>query len=202
MEGFAPAPAVDLKIAVEGEDFRGLESGGQVNETRVGEVDFAVLVLAKDALDRGGGVAELQGDLESSRCDVLKNRFGGSGEPAEEIASLGDDGFAGQERCCKAVDDFDAVAVALLAAVEESNDDSGVEQDGFQRPKPLRCFLLEPRSGRPEENLPSPAMRGVAGAGWEAARRRIPSRTTFEGLQPRRRASWSRDFCASGSNRA
>jgi hypothetical protein len=31
---------------------------------------------------------------------------------------------------------------------------------GYWLPNPLRCFLLEPRPGMPEENLPNPVTLG------------------------------------------
>src|SRR5437773_7732629 len=75
--------------------------------------------------------------------------------------------------------------MGAFTPVKESDNHAGIEQNRFQPPNPLRCFLLEPRSGTPEENLPNPAMRGRPGSGWDDASWRSASRTTLDGLQPR-----------------
>jgi hypothetical protein len=87
-----------------------------------------------------------------------------------------------------------------LGAIQESHDHTGIQQYGPQRPKPRRCFLLEPRSGIPEENLPSPTILRLLG--WEAAKRRIPSRTTMEGLKPSRSTKHASVFSVSASSLA
>src|SRR5205823_9542081 len=89
-----------------------------------------------------------------------------------------------------------------LAAIQQRHDGSGVEQYRFQRPKLLRCFLLEPRSGTPDENFPRPATRGRPLAGVDADSKRSPSRTTFEGVQPSWRTSRVSERFASGSSLA
>ena len=50
--------------------------------------------------------------------------------------------------------------VKTLAAVQERNDETCVKQDRLHRPKFLRCFLFDPRSGTPDLNLPRPMMPG------------------------------------------
>jgi hypothetical protein len=42
--------------------------------------------------------------------------------------------------------------MAAFASVQKGDDDAGVEEDRGQRPKPLRCFLLDPRSETAEAN--------------------------------------------------
>src|SRR5882724_1509446 len=82
------------------------------------------------------------------------------------------------------VESSDAIPMTAFTPVKQGDNHACIKQNRFQPPNPLRCFLLEPRSGTPEENLPNPATRGRPGSGWDDAMRRIASRTTLEGLQP------------------
>src|SRR5438045_669227 len=56
-----------------------------------------------------------------------------------------------------------------FATVEKGDNHARIEQNRFQRPNPLRCFLLEPRSRTRDENLASPTTRGRPGSGWDDA---------------------------------
>jgi hypothetical protein len=84
---------------------------------------------------------------------------------SRQVTSLSDDRFASYERCREIIDSSCAVLVEAFTPVEQRDDYACVKQDRFQPPNPLRCFLLDPRSGTPEENLPNPAMRGRLGGG-------------------------------------
>jgi hypothetical protein len=46
--------------------------------------------------------------------------------------------------------------VKILAAVQQGNNETCVEQDRLHRPKFRRCFLFDPRSDTPDLNLPRP----------------------------------------------
>ena len=86
-------------------------------------------------------------------------------QASRQVTGLSDDRFASYERRMDRIDSFCAFPVAAFTPVEQRDDHAGVKQNRLQPPNPLRCFLLEPRSGIPEENLPNPAMRGRPGSG-------------------------------------
>src|SRR5439155_18182211 len=119
-----------------------------------------------------------------------------------QIASLSYDRFARDQRRVDRIESRGTVFMPAFTPVEQRDNNARIEEYRFQPPKPLRCFLSEPRSGMPEENLPKPAIRGRPDAGWDAASRRSASRTTLEGLQPRLCANRAKSRRPAASNLA
>jgi hypothetical protein len=196
------APPVEGEIPIQSQDLSGPQLRHQVDQERVGEIYFVVAILSQDTLNRGGATAQRNRDLKGAAGHILQNGLGRPCEASRQVASLRDHGFAGNQRRVNLIQSADAFAMAVFASVERGDNDARIQQDRFQAPNPLRCLLLDPRSRTPEENLPSPVMRGRAGKGYDAARRRSASRTTREGLQPRLRTSCSRSRRLDGSSRA
>lgn len=157
-KGFVPPPSINCEVLVQCQNVAGFKFVGQANQTCVGEIDFAVPVFSQNLLYAKGFPGYLKRNLENPGSHVIQNRFGSAREIAQQIATLGNYSFAGYEGCCRCMDDRGAYAMSTFVAVQKGNDDAGVEQDRFHLPKPRKCFLFEPRSGIPDENLPRPIM--------------------------------------------
>ena len=89
-----------------------------------------------------------------------------------------------------------------LAAIQERDDYSCVQEDRFHFPKSRRYFLLEPRSVSLERNLPKPMILDFRRRKLVASRIRNPSRTTREGDHPKARQSAVKVFLDLSSSRA
>ena len=111
-----------------------------------------------------GCLRQLKRNLKHARPDVFQNCLSGSGVSAQKIAAFRYHRFAGDQRRSRFLHSIRASMVGSLATIQERHNHARIQQGSLQRPKPFRCFLLEPRSEIPEENLPSPAISrfGVA----------------------------------------
>jgi hypothetical protein len=69
-----------------------------MNKTSVGKIDFAIAILSKDALDLGSGTGKLEGDLKYALGQIFQDGSGRSGQLPKQVATLGDDGFTGDQR--------------------------------------------------------------------------------------------------------
>lgn len=116
----------------------------------------AVPVFSQDLLDARGFPRKLKRDLEDSCGHIFDHGFGRARQIAQQVAGFGEHGFAGDERRIQIANGRSACVVILLAAIKQRHDDAGIEEYRLQRPKLRRCFLSEPRSGRPEQNFPRP----------------------------------------------
>lgn len=199
---FVCSPSVYFEIAVKREDFFGAQFASKVNQARICKIDAPVPIFPIYALHLERGVRESKRNLKHSRKHVREDRIRGAGEAAEQIATLGNHSLTGHQRSGQRLHRVAASPVVLLAPVEQGHNNASIEQNGLQRPNPCRCFLLDPRSGRPEANFPSPTIRRLFAAGFEFASRRSPSRTTFEGLQPNSFTRNAKVLRASGSSLA
>jgi hypothetical protein len=157
-KGFVPPPPINCEVLVQCQNVAGFEFVGQANQACIGEIDFAVTVFSQNLLYAGGFLGYLKRNLENSSNHVIQDRFGSAREIAQQIATLGNYGFAGDERYCRCMDGRGAYAMSTFVAVQKGNNNASVEQNRFHLPKPRKCFLFEPRSGIPDENLPRPIM--------------------------------------------
>lgn len=184
-------PAIDFKVAVQRQDVARFEFISQTNKAGIGEIHFPVPVLGHNPANRLSGAGNRKWNPKDSCFDVLHDRFGCAREVSQQVAALGDNGLTGYQRLTQLLDCLNAPRMISFATVEQGDDDPGIQEHRFQRPKPFRWALVEPRSAFPDENFPNPTIRLAAPLPWQASRSRMPSRTTLEGLHPRRRTRLS-----------
>ena len=156
VEGLVPSPAVDVEVGVKREDFAGLKFLGESDEAGIGEINASVLIFSQEGFDDGCVFGELKWDLEDPGGDVVKHRCSGAAKVSQKVATLRENCFTGYQRHSNPLNGFYAMTVVAFRAVEQGDDNTGVEQDRLHLPNSWRCFLLEPRSETPERNLPSP----------------------------------------------
>ncbi len=159
MKRTIPAPAIEFKVAVECKNVSGVQLVGEVNQACIGKAGGQIAILAHDASHGRRGPGKLKGDLKDSALDVLKDGLGRSSKSAQQVATLGNHRLAGDQRPFQTLNGLDAPRVPPLASVQKRHDHPGVQERGPHRPNPRKCFLFEPRSGRPEANRPTPITR-------------------------------------------
>jgi hypothetical protein len=98
VEWFVDIPPVDLKVAVQRQDFTRVKLIGQMDQASVREIHFTVPVFSKHPLNLRCGSGELKRNLKSSRHHVFKNRIGRAGQRSKEIATLRDHCLACHQR--------------------------------------------------------------------------------------------------------
>src|SRR5207249_12335787 len=91
-------------------------------------------------------------------CFGHVSEHGGRGarELSQRATALGTDRFAGDQGRLQIADCLGTCLVKLLTPVQKRHDDPGIEQYRLHLPKSRKCFLFEPRSETPEQNLPKP----------------------------------------------
>lgn len=160
-KGLVFSPPVNLEVFIEGEDVRGFEMVGEADEAGVGEIDFAIAVFAELAAKFGGILGELVGNRKVAGGDVFDDGFRRTAEIAQQVTSFRDYRFACDQRRLQRLHDFGAGGMKLFISIQQGDDYAGIEKDRFHRPKFRKCFLLEPRSETPEENLPRPMIAAL-----------------------------------------
>src|SRR5579863_8653297 len=98
-----------------------------MNQTGVSEIHFAVAILAEQTLQRSGSLRQLKWNLKHTGSDVLQDRFRGSGQPAEKIATLGDHRFTSDKRRGSLLDRLGASGMFLFATIQESYNHPGIQ---------------------------------------------------------------------------
>lgn len=81
---------------------------------------------------------------------------GSSRDLSQQVATLRDDRFSGDQHPFRGFDDSHTLRVMPLAPVQKGNDHAGFREYRLHRPNPSSRFSSEPRSGRPEQNRPIP----------------------------------------------
>ena len=112
---------------------------------------------------RCGGAGELKWNLKDSALNILKHRLRSSGESTQQVATLCDHRLTGHQRPFQALQNGHTSPMEFLASVQKPHDYAGVYEHRSHLPNPCRCFLFEPRSGRPEANRPTPMTRCAGG---------------------------------------
>jgi hypothetical protein len=139
VERSAPSPPVHSEVGIEGKDRTGLQQIGEVHQARVRQIHGYAGIALHQSSDRTNGAIESKGDLKDSAFYVREHCVWSAPEAAQKVTGLGDDRLACHERSPKCGYDVDASPMVSFAAVEEADDYSGVEKDGFHlRPKPRK----------------------------------------------------------------
>ena len=110
-----------------------------MDEARISEVHGHVGVSLQERSHWLGRLEKPEGDLKDPLLDVVEDGIRSTAQVAQQIACFGDDGFARDEGPVGNVDGLGARVMTGFAAVEQSDDRSGVEQDRLHdRPNPRR----------------------------------------------------------------
>ena len=202
MEWIVPSPTIVLEVFIKGQNVRAAKLARQMNQACVGEVDVAVTILSEDIAHLPGRLCQRKRYLNNSCRHIRHNRFSRTIQPSQQVATFRDYCFTSNQRRFNSRDFVRTHLMEPFASIKRSYDHSRVKQDRFQRPKSLRCFLLEPKSRIPEANFPCPMILRRPFPRWQAASNRNPSRTTLDGLQPSCLMSCASVFCEDSSSLA
>lgn len=153
-----PAPAVRLKVPVQSENVSGVQLIRQMDETRIGKIRGQVAILAHDTPHRCCGLRQLKWNREDTVLNVLEYSLGSPRKFSQQVAAFCDDRLASNEGPFQRFDGIHTSCVMLLAPIQKGDDHAGIQEYRLHRPKPSSRFLLEPRSGMPEANRPTPTI--------------------------------------------
>jgi hypothetical protein len=129
---------------------------GETDQAGIREVNSLIAIFFQD-LPNGWCLRwQLKQNREESCDDIFDYSLGRAPDLAEEIARLGDNRFTSDERGCDRTKSGHGSLMRGLSPIQQSYDCAGVEQYGFDRPYPSRCFLFVARSPIPESNFPRP----------------------------------------------
>ncbi len=130
-----------------------------MDQARIRQIHRYAGVTPHQDSDRVDGSIETKGDLKDPTLDVRKHGLWRTSEAAEQVTRFGEDRLAGDEGSRKRGHHLDAGRVISFASVEQCDDDTRVEKDGFhRRPKPRKWVRFDPRSGFPDSNAPRPTI--------------------------------------------
>ena len=153
---FVLAPAVDCEILIQRQNVRGPKLVRQANQAGIRKINPPVLIFPQHLFDTSSIARELKRNLENPGGNVLDHRLRRARQVPQQIATLCNDGLASDERRLHFSNRSSARLVITLAAIQQRNNETCVEQDRLHRPNFRRCFLFDPRSRTPDSNLPKP----------------------------------------------
>ena len=146
-------------MRIECEDTAPISDLYQVDKTGIGERHWNVTVFPHEVEHASPVIRQSTSAFDHAPRQVVTHLRNGPFAAPKEMASLGDDGFAGDQRQTYRLELLGCPSVMRLTRVECCDERTGIENDvPDQSPKPSKCREFVARSEMPLLKMPNPSL--------------------------------------------
>lgn len=143
--------SINFEIRIDGPNYGFREKLTHPDETGIGEIHGSIRVFAQELPDGGGLLLKKEIAAEQSIRMPSGKRFPGSGNFRQQMQTLRQHGFTGQDWWENPLEAAQRPSVVMVGSIQQCHESARIHQkrSSHLRPNPSKWLLLEERSPNP-----------------------------------------------------